>query len=353
MSKREDLNGLSFDDVFIKPKRMGIAPPEVNLKSELIRGTISDLPVMPSAMSMVFSVRLAKELFKHKIIAPLAREISREKLEEILAAADWKPIVATTSPFREEDVHFLLSHPKVDYVILDSVSIHNDRVFDLLNRLDIKKLRKIIIGHIATFEAAKDFSHYELAAVRVGIGPGSICTTTTVTGVGVPQLQAISEVAEGLKGTGIPILAEGGIRTTGDMAKAIAAGASGIMMGRIFASTTEAGGEIIVVNDVEYKSYEGAEYASVESAEKSSQAHRTEGVSGLVKHIGPAAQLLEQIARCLSTAVAFTGAHDLKTFQEKAEFQRVTTAALGQANHFGIDIITKQNRTLTPKFEEE
>ncbi len=353
------LDGLSFDDVSIKPKLIKNSPEIVSLESEVFRGFYSTIPVIPAPMNDIFSSALASELSHFNIACPFPREFDYAHTKNLPANTSHIPRVATASPFRPELVKFLLASPHFDYIILDSVAVYNSKVFELLDSIDSNHHQKIIVGNIATKEAASDFSQYPLAALKVGLGSGSICTTTEITGIGIPQLQAISEVSSVLKDSGIPLISDGGIRNTGDIIKALGAGANSIMMGKLFAATTEAASKIYIHDGIEYKRYEGAEYATIELDQEADvfrkleadsfkylDKHRSEGVSGLIKHKGPVRFLLEHIKRSCSAAVSFVGASNLTEFRKNVEFVKRSPAAGIESRSHGIDIVSKNNRLI-------
>jgi IMP dehydrogenase len=353
---QENLSGLSFDDVFIRPLRTDVDPTEVSLASEVFRGHVAQLPLVASPMHTVFSPSLAKKLARFSVPSPIPR-MEHSQLQATLTTVDWKPLVVAVSPFEDAAVREALDTENVDYVLLDTVVGHHQNIFRLLDSLSTSDLARVIVGNIATAEAASDLLPYHPAAVRVGIGAGSICTTAVVTGVGVPQLQAISEVSSVLRNTNIKIISCGGIRSAGDIAKAIAAGAHSVMMGKAFASTTEAAGHVKDIDGVSYKWYEGMHYSSLEFNNQCSgggldaslenlhhrEHHRTEGVSGFVRHTGPVDTLLEYLSRCLSASLAFVGARDIPEFQSKAVLQRMSPAAYGHSRSHGIDQIVKRD----------
>jgi IMP dehydrogenase len=353
---KEQLSGLSFDDVFIRPQRTDVDPREVSLASEVFRGHTAQLPLVASPMHTVFSSTLAQRLARLSIPAPVPR-VENSQLLSILATADWHPLVVAVTPFDSDLVRNVLDNENVDYVLLDTVVGHHETIFRLLDNLTKQDLNRIIVGNIATAEAASDLAAYRPAAVRVGIGAGSICTTAVVTGVGVPQLQAISEVASALKDTDIKIISCGGIRSAGDISKALAAGAHSVMMGRAFASTTEAAGRTQVIDGVSYKWYEGMHYSSLEFNRDDSNGqlgshfenlshrehHRTEGVSGFVRHTGTVDTLLEYLTRCLSASLAFVGARNIMEFQSKVVLQKMSSAAYGQSRSHGIEQVIKRD----------
>jgi len=207
---------------------------------------------------------------------------------------------------------------------------------------------QIIAGNIATGDAAKALIDAGADAVKVGIGPGSICTTRIVAGVGVPQLTAIMDVVEACKKQGIPVIADGGIRYSGEVAKAIAAGADVVMMGSMFAGTDEAPGDVIMYQGRSYKSYRGMGSVGAMaggSADRYFQKSSTdpgklvpEGIEGRVPYKGPVQSILHQMMGGLRAAMGYTGSATIKDLQDKAEFVRITGAGLRESHVHDVQI---------------
>jgi IMP dehydrogenase len=211
----------------------------------------------------------------------------------------------------------------------------------------------VIGGNIATGAAAKALAEAGADAVKVGIGPGSICTTRIVAGVGVPQITAISNVAEALKGTGIPLIADGGIRYSGDFAKAIAAGAYSVMIGGLLAGTEEAPGEVELYQGRSYKSYRG-----MGSLGAMAQAHGSkdryfqdtdeveklvpEGIEGRVPYKGSLLGVVHQLLGGLRSSMGYTGCHNLDEMRTKPQFVRVTSAGVRESHVHDVTI-TKES----------
>ena len=196
-------------------------------------------------------------------------------------------------------------------------------------------------GNVATFIGAKDLIKAGADILRVGIGPGSICSTRVVTGVGVPQLTAIMEVAKACKDTQVTIVADGGIQQIGDIAKALAAGAHAVMLGSLLACRTESAGETVTIDKKQYKTYRGM--GSTEAVLSGSSRYGqtninnsaqvvSEGVSGLVEQKGSVKEYLQQVKGSLKSSFFYVGGKNLKQFQEKAKFIRITTSVM-QENH--------------------
>ena len=206
----------------------------------------------------------------------------------------------------------------------------------------------VVAGNIATGQAALDLVEAGADAVKVGIGPGSICTTRIVAGVGVPQLTAIMDAVSAADSTGTPIIADGGIKYSGDLAKALAAGASVAMLGSLLAGTDEAPGEVFLYQGRSYKSYRGMGSVAAMargSADRYFQAEVRdalklvpEGIEGQVAYKGPAANVLHQLAGGLRAAMGYVGASDLATFRDKAEFVRISGAGLRESHVHDVTI---------------
>jgi IMP dehydrogenase len=204
-----------------------------------------------------------------------------------------------------------------------------------------------------------DIVDFDLAGVRVGLGGGSICTTSEVTGVGVPILQAVEEVATVLAHSRTKVIADGGVRNSGDIAKALAAGAHCVMLGRIFAATSESGGEAKEIGGEWYKRYEGNLYPTLElspqsgteaqvtlSAISARGGHRAEGISGYIRQTGSAELVLQQIAKALAASLAFVGARSLDEFRAKARLELVSKSSLEASRSHGVDIVTHKDRLM-------
>lgn len=240
----------------------------------------------------------------------------------------------------------------VDVITLDSAHGHSKGVIDTVAK--VKKAFKdlpVVAGNIATSAGAKALADAGADAVKVGVGPGSICTTRVVTGAGAPQLTAIIEAASVLKRRGVPVIADGGIRYTGDMVKAIAAGASCVMAGSVFAGTEESPGETIIYEGRKFKSYRGM--GSVEAMQEGSKDRYfqdmeadvkklvPEGIVGRVPYKGTISEIVLQFMGGLKAGMGYCGAKDIKTLQNNAQFIRITPASMAESHPHDI-VITKE-----------
>jgi len=237
----------------------------------------------------------------------------------------------------------------IDLIVIDTAHGHSQRVLDSVGR--VKKMSnsvRIMAGNVATAEGTKALIDVGADAVKVGIGPGSICTTRIVAGVGVPQLTAIMSAVNEAQKQGIPIIADGGIKFSGDLAKAIAAGASAVMVGSLLAGTDETPGEVYLHNGRSFKAYRGMGSVGAMargSADRYFQAEVRdalklvpEGIEGQVAYKGPVSSVLHQLAGGLKAAMGYVGAGDLKTFHERATFVRISGAGLRESHVHDVTI---------------
>ena len=237
----------------------------------------------------------------------------------------------------------------VDAVIIDTAHGHTKGVVDVLKLVKAQfPDLDVVVGNIATPEAALYLAQNGADAVKVGIGPGSICTTRVVAGVGFPQFSAVLEVATALKGMGVPVIADGGIRYTGDIPKAIAAGASCVMLGSLLAGTKESPGETIIFEGRKFKSYRGM--GSVEAMQEGSKDRYfqdveddvkklvPEGIVGRVPYKGELNESMQQFIGGLRAGMGYCGAKDIETLQETARFVRITTSGIGESHPHNVTI---------------
>lgn len=240
----------------------------------------------------------------------------------------------------------------VDVITMDSAHGHSKGVIETVKlvRKNFKTL-PIIAGNVATAAGAKALAAAGADAVKVGVGPGSICTTRVVTGAGAPQLTAVMEAAQALKKSGIPVIADGGVRYTGDMVKALVAGASAVMAGSIFAGTEESPGDTIIYEGRKFKSYrgmgsidamqEGSKDRYFQDAEDDIKKLVPEGIVGRVPYKGTLKEVVQQFVGGLRAGMGYCGARDIKSLQEDAQFIRITAASMAESHPHDI-VITKE-----------
>jgi IMP dehydrogenase len=244
-----------------------------------------------------------------------------------------------------------LAREKVDVLAIDTAHGHSARVMEAIRAVKRKFPEiQLIAGNVATAEGACDLISLGVDGLKVGIGPGSICTTRVVTGAGVPQITAIMECSRAAKNSGVPIIADGGIKFSGDITKAIAAGASTVMIGGLFAGTEESPGETILYQGRTFKSYRGmgslgameagsADRYSQELADRGKSV--PEGIEGQVPYKGPLSALVDQLVGGLRSGMGYCGAENLKELQEKSRFIRISSAGLRESHVHDV-IITRE-----------
>ena len=257
--------------------------------------------------------------------------------------------IGATADFLERAVE--LARVKVDLIGLDTAHGHSTRVMEAIRAVKHRLPEmQVIAGNVATYEGARDLIALGIDGLKVGIGPGSICTTRVVTGAGVPQITAILEATRAAEDTGVPLIADGGIKYSGDISKAIAAGASAVMIGGLFAGTEEAPGETILYQGRTFKSYRGmGSLGAMEAGSADRYAQETaergksvpEGVEGRVPYKGPLSALVDQLVGGLRSGMGYCGAANLKELQEHSRFVRLTSAGLRESHVHDV-IITRE-----------
>lgn len=252
-----------------------------------------------------------------------------------------------------------LIESRTDAIVVDTAHGHSSRVINAVRKIKARYGNiEVIAGNIATAEAARDLIEAGVDAIKVGIGPGSICTTRVVTGAGVPQITAIVECVKAARGSGVPVIADGGIKFSGDVAKAIVAGADSVMIGSLFAGTEEAPGEVILFQGRNFKTYRGM--GSIGAMKKGSSDRYSqegtvadskyvpEGIEGRVAYKGTIADMVTQLVGGLRSGMGYTGCHNIAEMQENAQFLRITSAGLRESHVHDV-IITKEAPNYRPE----
>ena len=274
------------------------------------------------------------------VAAPLATKDAEGRLRVAAAST-----VGDTGFERSE----ALIEAGCDCIVIDTAHGHNSDVARAVERVkSLSNSVQVIAGNVATAEAAQSLSDSGADAIKVGIGPGSICTTRIVAGVGVPQLTAVMAAASAARASGVPVIADGGIRTSGDIAKALAAGASAVMIGSLLAGTEEAPGETFLYQGRAYKSYRGmgsvgamARGSADRYFQQDIQDHLKlvpEGVEGQVPFKGPVREIIHQLVGGVKAAMGYTGSRTIAELQERAKFVRITNAGLSESHVHDVAI---------------
>ncbi|SPN73333.1 Inosine-5'-monophosphate dehydrogenase,inosine 5'-monophosphate dehydrogenase,L-lactate dehydrogenase (FMN-dependent) and related alpha-hydroxy acid dehydrogenases,inosine-5'-monophosphate dehydrogenase,IMP dehydrogenase / GMP reductase domain [Chlamydia serpentis] len=341
---------LTFDDVLLIPQYSEILPSEVCLKTAISKTLILDIPILSAAMDSVTETDMAIALAQegglgilHKNMSEIEQSSSVRKIKENLSDALVGAAIGTGLQGISRATN--LVEAGVDVLVIDTAHGHSKAVFQ--TALEIKSLFPqitLIVGNIVTAEAALFLAEIGVDAVKVGIGPGSICTTRIVSGVGYPQITAIINVAKALKGFPVTIIADGGMCYSGDIVKALAAGAHSVMLGSMLAGTNEAPGEIIYIDEQPFKMYRGM--GSLGAMEKGSadryfqkQGEKKfvpEGVEGLLHFKGPVYNVLYQILGGLRSGMGYLGAKSLQDLRDRASFVRVTQSGRAESHIHNI-----------------
>ena len=331
---------LTFDDVLIKPVASSIEPREADVTTAIARGFFITIPILSAAMDMVTGAEMATALGALGGLGIIHRSCTLE--EEVAMVIKAKKhggkVGAACSPFDIDRAKALVK-AGADVIAIDSAHGHNKNVIDGAKK--IKKNMgnaKLLVGNIATKEAARELVPFA-DGIKVGIGPGSICTTRIVSGVGVPQFSAIQEVAAVARKAGVPVIADGGIRSSGDIAKAIAAGASAVMLGNLLAGTDASPGKLVTKDGQKFKEYRGMGSRAVLEKGKSNDRYLgksnvlvPEGVSGVVSYTGDLESVVELLIGGLRVSMGYVGARTIPQFQKRAQFIRISATSLRENN---------------------
>ncbi|CAN5465497.1 IMP dehydrogenase [soil metagenome] len=319
------------------------ARPETTLREAydiLLRHKISILPVVEADGSF-------RGLYSFKDVSRIIRmESPLQNVDERYSLR----VGAAVGPADHERIECLLD-TNVDALVVDTAHGHSKGVIDMVKWIKSRwPEQQAIAGNVAAAEGARALADAGADAIKVGIGPGSICTTRIVAGVGVPQLSAVYTCARELRGSGVPVIADGGIKTSGDVAKALAAGASSVMMGSVFAGTDESPGERVLISGRQYISYRGMgsigamaqRHGSADRYGQKSVASQKlvpEGIEGLVPYSGPVAGVLHQFSGGLRGSLGYNGARNLEILRNTARFVRVTESGKRESHPHDIEFV--------------
>ena len=344
---------LTFDDVLLVPKFSNILPQETNLSISLGRNLDLKFPFISSAMDTVTEAKMAIAMSKSGGLGVIHRNLSiKNQSKNVYKVKKQKLTVGAAVGTSSTDIDRAKSliDNGVDILVIDTAHGHSSKVIKTLTKIrKIKSKVKICVGNIASGEAAKKLYNEGAEILKVGIGPGSICTTRMVAGIGVPQISAIREVKEALKKTKIKIISDGGIKFSGDIAKALGAGADAIMMGSIFAGTEESPGKKYKFKNKVFKSYRGMGSIGAMSAGSSNRYFQKnykdkskfvpEGVEGRVPYKGSIKKIIYQLQGGLRSSMGYIGAKNINEIQKKARFIKITKAGFYESMVHSVEMI--------------
>ena len=347
---------LTFDDVLLIPRYSDVLPNETDISLKLSRKITLKVPFLSSAMDTVTESKMAIAIAKAGGIGVIHRNLDvKKQVLEIKKVKSQKLLVGAA--VGAGDNEFIrakkILKENIDLLVVDTAHGHTKKVGEIITKIKKIKPKKVTLcaGNVATSEAASFLVKLGVDIIKVGIGPGSICTTRLVAGIGVPQLSAILNVKKGLKKKKVSIIADGGIKFSGDIAKALAAGADAVMIGSLFAGTDEAPGKIIKKNGKLYKSFRGMgsigamnkgsadRYYQLKQKDKSK--YVPEGVEGFVKYKGKVDKIFYKLIGGLKSSMGYLGAKKLNLLRTNPKFVKITKAGFYESMVHNIDEIKK------------
>ena len=346
---------LTFDDVLLLPRYSEVLPSDTDISVNLTKKIILKVPFLSSAMDTVTESRMAIAIAEAGGIGIIHRNLNiKNQTKEIIKVKKKKLLVGAAVGTNKEDIDRARSLVAngCDLLVIDTAHGHSLKVLKILSEL--KKIGEeipICVGNIATGEAAKKLYNSGADIIKVGIGPGSICTTRMVAGIGVPQISAIMGVKKALKKKKIKIISDGGIKFSGDIAKALAAGADAIMMGSIFAGTNESPGKKFKFRGKIYKHYRGMGSIGAMSSGSANRYFQKnfkdkskfvpEGVEGRVEYKGNVSKIIYQLKGGLRSSMGYIGAKKLSQISKNAQFIKITKAGFYESMVHSVEITQK------------
>ncbi len=344
---------LTFDDVLLLPRFSNVLPSETDISVNLTRDIRLKVPFLSSAMDTVTEAPMALAMAKSGGMGIIHRNLNiKLQNKEVIKVKNKRLLVGAAVGTSTEDIKRakILSDSGVDLIVIDTAHGHSEKVLKILSRIrKNNRSTPICVGNIATGEAAKRLYNEGANIIKVGIGPGSICTTRMVAGIGVPQITAIMEVSKALKGKKIKIISDGGIKFSGDIAKALAAGADAIMMGSIFAGTDESPGKKFKIKNKFFKKYRGMGSIGAMSAGSSNRYFQKnyrdkskfvpEGVDGRVEYKGSVSKIIYQLRGGLRSSMGYIGAKKLADIKKNAKFIKITKAGFYESMVHSVEMV--------------
>ncbi len=347
---------LTFDDVTLAPKYSEVLPSDVDTSIKLTKNIKLKVPLLSSAMDTVTESKMCIAIAQAGGIGVIHRnldiktqvaEIRKVKKQKLLVGA---AVGAGVNEF--ERAKYILKE-NIDLIVVDTAHGHTKKVADIIKKIKKIKPKKTALcaGNIATAEAAKFLIKLGVDIIKVGIGPGSICTTRLVAGIGVPQLSAILNVRNGLGKRKTLLIADGGIKFSGDIAKALSAGADAVMIGSLFAGTDEAPGKIIKREGKLFKSFRGMGSIGAmnkgsadryfQKKQSDSSKYVPEGVEGLIKYKGSVSKIIYKLVGGLRSSMGYLGCKQIRNLKNKPKFVKITKAGFYESMVHNIDKVIR------------
>ncbi len=347
---------LTFDDVTLEPKYSAILPSEVDTSIKLTSNLKLKIPLLASAMDTVTESKMAIAIAKAGGIGIIHRNLDMKKqIVEIKKVKKQKLLVGAAVGAGPEELQRAKDVLKegVDLIVVDTAHGHTKKVSEIVKFIRKTKDKKTALcaGNIATPQAAKFLLKLGVDIIKVGIGPGSICTTRLVAGIGVPQLSAILSVRNGIRNKNVKIISDGGIKYSGDLAKAFAAGADAVMIGSLFAGTDETPGKIIKKNGKLFKSFRGMGSVGAmnkgssdryfQSKQKDISKYVPEGVEGFAQYKGSVGNVIYKLIGGLKSSMGYLGSRQIKYLRNKPKFVKITKAGFYESMVHNVDIVKR------------
>ena len=350
---------LTFDDVTLAPRYSDILPSEVNTEIQLSSYLKLKIPVLSSAMDTVTESKMAIAIAQAGGIGVIHRNLSiKKQIQELKKVKKKKLLVGAAvgaGPLEHKRAKAILKED-IDLIVVDTAHGHTKKVAEIIKIIKKLKNKKTALcaGNIATPEAAKFLIKLGVDIVKVGIGPGSICTTRLVAGIGVPQLSAILTVKKGIKKNKTKIISDGGIKYSGDIAKALAAGADAVMIGSLFAGSTETPGKLIKKNGKLFKSFRGMGSVGAmnkgsadryfQNKQKDTSKYVPEGVEGFVKFKGKVNSIIYKLIGGLKSSMGYLGAKKVVNLRDKPYFVKITKAGFYESMVHNVDEVKQDSK---------
>ncbi len=350
---------LTFDDVTMMPKYSEVLPSEVNTNIKLSNNLSLKIPLLSSAMDTITENKMAIALAEAGGIGIIHRNLNvKKQIEEIKKVQKKKLLVGAAvgaGPLEHDRAKAILKE-KIDLIVVDTAHGHSKKVAETIKLIKKIKTNKTTLcaGNIATAEAAKFLIKLGVDIIKVGIGPGSICTTRLVAGIGVPQLSAILEVKKGIKNNKVKIISDGGIKYSGDIAKALSAGADAVMIGSLFAGSKETPGKLIKKNGKLFKSFRGMGSVGAmnkgsadryfQKKQKDLSKYVPEGVEGFVKFKGDVKKIIYKLVGGLKSSMGYLGAKNISYLKNKPNFVKITKAGFYESMVHNVDEVKNDNK---------
>ena len=356
--------GLTYDDVLLLPDSSEVVPSEVDTRTSLTRKITLQIPLISAAMDTVTESAMAIAMAKLGGIGIIHRNLAIEEQvthAKLVKGADLivgAAVGVGDDGFKRAEE---LIEVGVDVIVVDTAHGHHRAVLDAIERIKNKySNQEIIGGNVATRAGAQALINAGADAVKVGVGPGSICTTRVIAGVGVPQITAIMEAAKACKKADVPLIADGGLQYSGDIAKAIVSGADSVMLGSLLAGCDESPGELIESGGKKFKRYRGMGSLGAMQSRGESKSYSKdrymqddvlsedklvpEGIEGKVAYRGPVADVVHQLVGGLRSGMGYAGAEDISALQKRGRLIQITSAGLQESHpHDVFDVSDAPN----------